>query len=118
MPGMSVHVVDVARGVVAEGLRVSVERLRDGQRVLLYDGLVGPSGLLDWPDGMARECERGVYEATFHVGAYFRQAGLAGPGLAFLDEVPYRFGLDDPAQHYHLPFKMTPWGFSCFRGGA
>jgi 5-hydroxyisourate hydrolase-like protein (transthyretin family) len=21
-------------------------------------------------------------------------------------------------QHYHLPFKLTPWGYSCFRGGA
>ena len=23
----------------------------------------------------------------------------------------------DPRQHYHLPFKCTPWGYSCFRGG-
>ena len=27
-------------------------------------------------------------------------------------------GIADPEQHYHLPFKLTPWGFSCFRGGA
>jgi 5-hydroxyisourate hydrolase len=32
--------------------------------------------------------------------------------------VAYQFGIDDPQQHYHLPFKCTPWGYSCFRGGA
>ncbi|HUG76827.1 MAG TPA: hydroxyisourate hydrolase, partial [Burkholderiales bacterium] len=35
-----------------------------------------------------------------------------------LDVVTYRFGISDPEQHYHLPFKCTPWGYSCFRGGA
>ncbi|TAK88502.1 MAG: hypothetical protein EPO20_02705 [Betaproteobacteria bacterium] len=30
----------------------------------------------------------------------------------------YRFGIADPDQHYHLPFKCAPWGYSCFRGGA
>jgi 5-hydroxyisourate hydrolase len=32
--------------------------------------------------------------------------------------MPFRFGIADPAQHYHLPLKVTPWGFSLFRGGA
>jgi 5-hydroxyisourate hydrolase len=32
--------------------------------------------------------------------------------------VHFRFGISDPRQHYHLPFKCTPWGYSCFRGGA
>jgi 5-hydroxyisourate hydrolase len=30
--------------------------------------------------------------------------------------VPFRFTIADAAQHYHLPFKFTPWGFSLFRG--
>ena len=40
------------------------------------------------------------------------------PYVPFLDVVSYRFGIADPEQHYHLPMKVTPWGFSCFRGGA
>jgi 5-hydroxyisourate hydrolase len=43
---------------------------------------------------------------------------VALPAVPFLDVVTYRFGISDPAQHYHLPFKCTPWGYSCFRGGA
>jgi len=30
--------------------------------------------------------------------------------------VPFRFTVSAPDQHYHLPFKFTPWGFSLFRG--
>ena len=40
------------------------------------------------------------------------------PAVPFLDVVTYAFGIADPAQHYHLPFKLTPWGYSLFRGGA
>ena len=40
------------------------------------------------------------------------------PKVPFLDVVRYSFGISDPEQHYHLPFKCTPWGYSCFRGGA
>jgi len=32
--------------------------------------------------------------------------------------VIYRFGIGDTGEHFHLPFKLTAWGVSCFRGGA
>ena len=38
-----------------------------------------------------------------------------GFGASLFDD---RFGLADPEAHYHLPMKCTPWGYSCFRGGA
>ena len=60
----------------------------------------------------------GFYEAVFHVGAWYREQGVSMPAVPFLDVVTYRFGISDPEQHYHLPFKCTPWGYSCFRGGA
>ncbi len=62
--------------------------------------------------------ERGTYEALFHVADWYRKQNVDLPELPFLDVVTYRFGISDPAQHYHLPFKCTPWGYSCFRGGA
>ena len=62
--------------------------------------------------------DAGRYRAVFHVGAYYRRAGIAAATVPFLDLVNFDFGIADPAQHYHLPFKCTPWGYSCFRGGA
>jgi hypothetical protein len=54
---------------------------------------------------------------AIHPG-YYRNAIGAAAAVPFLDVVSYRFGLADPEAHYHLPMKCTPWGYSCFRGGA
>jgi 5-hydroxyisourate hydrolase len=115
MPGLSVHVVDVSRGIVATGLRVELWDL--SADAMIADGRIDAAGTLPHPALSAR-FEPGSYEARFHVADYYRDTGQALPVQPFLDVVGYRFGIGDAAQHYHLPFKMTPWGYSCFRGGA
>lgn len=116
MPGISIHVVDVSRGVVASWMRVEVYAL-DPDRRLLASGIVSARGLVEEP-AFNERFKPGTYEAVFHVAAYYRAVGLPLPAVPFLDVVPYRFGIADPEAHYHLPMKITPWGFSCFRGGA
>jgi 5-hydroxyisourate hydrolase len=110
MPGLSIHVVDVSRGVVAAGMRVEV--VFQGRKIL--SGAASAKGALE----ESATLEPGTYEAVFHVAEWYRKQGVALPAVPFLDVVTYRFGISDPAQHYHLPFKCTPWGYSCFRGGA
>lgn len=117
MPGLSIHVVDVSRGVVATGLRIVVRVCADGASSVLADGRASGSGTLD-AAVLAGTLAAGEYEADFHIAEYFRACGVALPDRPFLDVVTYRFGIDAPRQHYHLPFKFTPWGYSCFRGGA
>ena len=114
--GISIHVVDVSRGVVAAWMRVEVFRL-EPQRALVASGIVSAKGLVEEP-ALAKAHAPGQYEALFHVGAYYRAVGVALPTVPFLDVVAYRFGIADAEQHYHLPMKVTPWGFSCFRGGV
>ena len=110
MPGISIHVVDVSRGKVAAGMKV--ELIRDGRPVAV--GQTSEKGLLEVDQTMPA----GVYDAVFHVADWYRAQKVALPEIPFLEVVTYRFGIDDPKQHYHLPFKCTPWGYSCFRGGA
>ncbi len=118
MPGISIHVVDVARGLVAQGLVVRVEQLDCERRTCIVQAAVGASGSVEELATLVDRFPAGVYEATFFVGDYHRRRGDALPSVPFLDVVPYRFGIADAGQHYHLPFKLTAWGFSCFRGGA
>ena len=94
-----------------------VDRLDGDARTLIGEGVIGANGLLDVPT-IGETLPRGTYEATFHIGDWLRSQGVGGGGVAFLDLTPFRFGIDNPQAHYHLPFKFTPWGFSCFRGGA
>lgn len=115
MPGISIHVVDVARGVVAVGMHVELHHA-DGR--VLASGATSAKGLLEHA-ALATTFDPGNYEAIFHVSAYYRQQkDVPLPNVPFLDVVYYRFGISDSQQHYHLPFKCTPWGYSCFRGGA
>ena len=111
MPGVSIHVVDVSRGLVAGGMKIEV--YGPGSR-LLASGSANAKGFLEINETMTP----GSYEAVFHVGAWYREQRVSLPEVPFLDVVRYHFGIADSRQHYHLPFKCTPWGYSCFRGGA
>jgi 5-hydroxyisourate hydrolase len=118
MPGISIHVVDVSRGLVAAGMRIELHAISEsGEPTLLAHGAIGGNGLCNEPE-LTGIFKPGAYAALFHVGEFYRQAGVALPPVPFLDVVHFHFGITDPAQHYHLPFKCTPWGYSCFRGGA
>jgi 5-hydroxyisourate hydrolase len=118
MAGLSIHVVDVSRGLVAAGMRVELHAISEsGERALLAHGAIGGSGLFNEPE-LTGIFKPGAYAALFHVGEFYREVGVALPAVPFLNVVHFHFGITDPAQHCHLPFKCTPWGYSCFRGGA
>ena len=116
MPGgISVHAVDVARGRPAQGMRVDIYALA-GMRKVIASGTLAPGGALDHPVAQGEGVTAGAYEVVFHVGDYLRATGAPTSTPPFLDLVPFRFTVADAAQHYHLPFKFTPWGYSLFRG--
>ena len=118
MPGVSIHVVDVSRGVVATGMRVELHAVEAGGKLaLLAKGQIGGNGLWNAPE-LAKTFAAGAYAAVFYVADFYRAQRVALPAVPFLGAVRFDFGIADPAQHYHLPFKCTPWGYSCFRGGA
>ncbi len=122
--GMSIHVVDVSRGVVARGMRVEVYRQPDGGsaaasgREVIAAGEIDATGVLPAPQLTGPAVGRGRYEVWFHIADYYRTQSVPLPQVPFLYIVRYEFGIDDTSQHYHLPMKTTPWGYSCFRGGA
>lgn len=111
MPGLSVHVVDVAFGRPALGMFVEVSF---GGRCLA-SGRLGADGTLAHPI-VGATLSPGEYEVLFHAGTYFAGSSLGQSEPPFLDKVPFRFNIADPAQHYHLPMKITPWGFALYRG--
>lgn len=116
--GISVHAIDVSRGIPAAGLEVEIVRLGASAREVVARGRIGATGMLDHPIISGENVIAGHYEATFRIGAYFRKEGIAIPDPAFLEDAPFRFAIAAVEQHFHLPLKFTPWGFSLFRGGA
>lgn len=111
MPGkISTHVLDTAHGKPAAGIAVEIHRLEEGQRVLLERTVTNADGRTDAPLLSGESMIAGTYEITFHIGAYFNNES------GFLDQVPIRFHIADPAANYHVPLLCSPWSYSTYRG--
>lgn len=115
--GLTTHVLDTSRGRPAAGLRIDFARLdAEGWPRLIRTVVTNTDGRVDAPLLGAAEMEPGRYELLFHVGAYFRSAGLAQSDPPFLDQVPVRFVIADPSAHYHVPLLVSPYGYVTYRG--
>jgi 5-hydroxyisourate hydrolase len=95
---VSTHVLDVATGQPAAGLRVTLGSMTattdpNGRIADLTDGGVNP----------------GTYRMLFDVGAYFSEA----PHL--FQTVSYELQLDE-ARHYHVPLLISPYSCTSYRG--
>jgi 5-hydroxyisourate hydrolase len=98
---LSTHVLDTARGLPAAGVGIDLT-LPDGTTRTAVTDADGRARLLD-------ELAAGEYELVFAVGDYFGER-------AFLDRVPVRFIVADPAARYHVPLLVSPWSYSTYRG--
>lgn len=114
--GVSIHVVDARDGLPAEGLRVDVyRRTDDGGRAAIAGGHIGRNALLADPRLEARQ-RLGGYEVHFQAGDYFERHRSGGELPSLVDIVVFAFEIEDASRHIHLPLKMTPCGYSLFKG--
>jgi 5-hydroxyisourate hydrolase len=112
---LTTHVLDLALGRPAAGMRVELWQLEDsGARALLATVTTNADGRVDAPLLAGDAFRSGTYELVFYVGEYFA-AGL-GAAPPFLTSVPVRFTIADLDAHYHVPLLVTPWGYSTYRG--
>ena len=105
MAGITTHVLDTAKGRPAAGIGVTLEVQGSGWESI-------GSGVTD-ADGRLRTLTEGVklapgtYRLTFTTGSY---------GSPFFPEVAITVRVEDPAQHYHVPLLLSPYGYSTYRG--
>lgn len=117
MTGLTTHVLDTALGTPAKGVMIDVFRINDEVREYLKTVRTNADGRIDGGPILSGEALRkGIYEMVFHTGAYLKFTGQKLPDLLFLDLIPIRFGIADPAGHYHVPLLLSPFGYSTYRG--
>lgn len=109
---LTTHVLDTANGVPAAGMRIDLFRLDGDARVHLASMTTNADGRTDSPILPAAGFAVGRYELVFQAGDYFARKD----DPRFLDDIPIRFGINDPASHYHVPLLVSPFGFSTYRG--
>jgi 5-hydroxyisourate hydrolase len=114
---ISTHVLDIAAGRPAAGMRVRLERAAPAGAEIAAaitddGGRIASLG----PDVIAP----GTYRLIFDTGGYLaRQRGDGSGGAgndAFFPEVTVTFAVADGREHYHVPLLMSPFGYSTYRG--
>lgn len=112
---LTTHVLDTARGCPAAGLKIELYRLEGETRTHLKTLTTNDDGRTDEQILPTSEFELGEYELIFHAGAYLDASGTPPEDPRFLNIVPIRFGMSEPA-HYHVPLLLSPFGYSTYRG--
>lgn len=120
---LTTHVLDLSQGKPAAGMSLQLWRFGEVMPALLCEAVTNSDGRLDAPLLAGEELLAGSYELVFMAGDYFRgaQAGAggepaSGTGSMFLEHIPIRFNITDPAEHYHVPLLVAPGGYSTYRG--
>lgn len=112
MSAITTHVLDTSRGRPAEGMAVALEMSNGGKWELLGRGQTGADGRCNtiWQENVP--LAPGTYRLLFDVGAYFG----ASKTETFYETIPVVFCIRRPAEHYHVPLLVSPYGYSTYRG--
>jgi 5-hydroxyisourate hydrolase len=109
---ITTHVLDTSQGRPAAGVPVTLEVEVVGGWELVGKGTTDKDGRVSdlVPEEMTLQA--GVYRLIFDTARYFTAREVEG----FYPQVNIIFKLSDPAQHYHVPLLISPFGYSTYRG--
>lgn len=116
MGRLTTHVLDVAAGVPAAGMRIELHDLAGSPPTWLAEVRTNADGRCDKPLLEGEALRAGRYSLTFYVAEYFRERRVSLPEPAFLEDVVVKFGVAHPGQAYHVPLIVSPWSYSTYRG--
>jgi 5-hydroxyisourate hydrolase len=118
MGDLTTHVLNVAYGKPAAGMRIELFAIGPGdQPSLLKTATTNAEGRTEAPLLAGAAMKIGRYELRFHVADFYRAFGAPLTDPPFLDKVPVRFAIANAGEHYHVPLLISPWAYSTYRGG-
>ncbi|KTS76995.1 hydroxyisourate hydrolase [Pseudomonas oryzihabitans] len=109
---LSVHVLNLETGVPSAGVHVTLERQVGESWQPMAEEVTNEQGRVPALFPEDQTFAKGEYRLVFKTGDYYRQQGRS----AFFPEIPVVFEVTQPAQHYHIPLLLSPYGFSTYRG--
>ena len=110
MSGISSHILDTSRGLPAGDVEVQLELKKDGEWQLVGGGRTDRNGRI--PELIASDLVAGHYRIIFLVADYF----VTMKKKTFYPTIRIEFTVDDPAEHYHVPLLLNPYGYTTYRG--
>lgn len=115
-PGLTTHMLDVANGKPAEGVRIDFS-VREGEGYrLISTAHTNADGRTPEPLLNAQTMKAGEYQLVFYIAKYYKKLGTILPNPPFLEKAVIQFGMADATSHYHVPILATPWSYTTYRG--
>lgn len=110
MSQLSTHVLDTAIGKPAQGVAIRLEhQLADGWEII-GEGLTDADGRLK--ELTAAPLPPGRYRLSADIGQYF----AATSRETLYPTAQIDFAIPEGGGHFHLPFLISPWSWSTYRG--
>ena len=116
MPGLTTHMLDVASGKPAEGVRIDFAVLDSDVYRPIRTVHTNADGRNSEPLLTAETMKVGQYQLVFHIADYFTKLGTVLSNPPFLDQAVIQFGIADAMSHYHVPLLASPWTYTTSRG--
>jgi len=111
--GISTHVLDIARGRPAAGIPATLDSQRsDGTWERAGEGVTNDDGRIKPLLPESLPLVAGTYRIRFDVDTYL----VKFHRKAFFPSVTLEFRVENPAEHFHVPLLLSPYGFSTYRG--
>jgi 5-hydroxyisourate hydrolase len=114
-PGLTTHMLDVASGKPAEGVRIDFSVLTGDAYQLVRTVHTNADGRTE-PLLTTETMKVGKYQLVFYIAEYYTKLGTTLPSPPFLEKAVIQFGIADAASHYHVPLLASPWTFTTYRG--
>ena len=115
MTKLTTHVLDVYSGKPGKGIKVDLFFLDGDNKEKINTIVLNNDGRSDQPLVEKEKFKSGKYELVFYIGDYFKKI-IQKDELQFLDDVIIRFGISNNKENYHVPFLVSPWSYSTYRG--
>jgi 5-hydroxyisourate hydrolase len=115
--GLTTAVIDAEAGTPAAGMLIDLFRVAReiGERQHVRTVETDARGAIAEPLLAGTALQPATYELLFHVGRYFKARRVRQEEGPFLDVVPVRFSIADPARAYHVTLLAGPWSYTVYR---
>ncbi|QOY94940.1 hydroxyisourate hydrolase [Massilia sp. UMI-21] len=109
---LSVHVLELQSGQPTAGIEVRLEQRVGAQWRELASGVTNEQGRVPALYPEDKPMAKADYRIVFETGEHYARRGQA----SFFPRIPVEFTVNGPAQHYHIPLLLSPFGYSTYRG--
>lgn len=110
MSTLSTHILDIAVGHPAVGVRVRLERQDATHWRTIAEDVTNEDGRIT--AFVNAPLPVGRYRLTAAIGDWFAEENRE----SLFVEAQIDFRLSPSGGHYHLPFLISPWSWSTYRG--